>query len=80
MSDHIYGAYGVVYSYSAELRDTGKYGFLLPPDQIVPSGEEVFEGIKAIANQILSEQREAASVPALEVNQPLPQQPMMAVM
>ena len=25
-----------------ELRDTGMYGFLLPPDQIIPTGQEVF--------------------------------------
>lgn len=34
------------YSYAVELRDTGRYGFVLPPDQIVPSGEESFAGIK----------------------------------
>jgi len=38
--DWAYGALGVVYSYTPELRDTGSYGFLLPPAQIRPSGEE----------------------------------------
>ncbi|XP_065833342.1 carboxypeptidase B-like isoform X1 [Oscarella lobularis] len=27
--------------YTIELRDTGQYGFLLPPDQIIPNGEEM---------------------------------------
>lgn len=34
------------YSFAAELRDTGKFGFVLPADQIVPSGEEAFAGVK----------------------------------
>ncbi|OAA34208.1 carboxypeptidase [Metarhizium rileyi] len=34
------------YTFAAELRDTGEYGFVLPPDQIIPSGEEAFAGIK----------------------------------
>jgi len=29
---------GIKYSYTAELRDTGTYGFLLPANQIYPSG------------------------------------------
>ncbi|RCI15910.1 hypothetical protein L249_1762 [Ophiocordyceps polyrhachis-furcata BCC 54312] len=34
------------YAFATELRDTGASGFILPPDQIVPSGEEAFEGVK----------------------------------
>ena len=30
------------FSYGMELRDTGMYGFLLPPNQIIPTGQEVF--------------------------------------
>ncbi|ATY65742.1 carboxypeptidase A1 precursor [Cordyceps militaris] len=33
------------YTFTAELRDTGRYGFVLPPDQIRPSGEEAFAGV-----------------------------------
>ena len=34
------------YAWAVELRDTGRYGFVLPPEQIVPSGWEAWEGIK----------------------------------
>ena len=40
-SDWAYGSLGVVYSYTIELRDTGTFGFLLPSDQIIPTGQEV---------------------------------------
>ncbi|CAH1402678.1 unnamed protein product [Nezara viridula] len=40
---------GVKYSYTFELRDTGKHGFLLPASQIIPTGKEFFEAIKVIA-------------------------------
>ena len=32
--------------YTTELRDTGRYGFRLPPDQIIPSGEELWAAFK----------------------------------
>jgi murein tripeptide amidase MpaA len=35
-----YGQLGAVYSYTPELRDTGAYGFVLPANQIQPSGIE----------------------------------------
>jgi len=39
---------GIKYSYGVELRDKGDYGFLLPPDQIIPTGEEIFAGLVAM--------------------------------
>lgn len=51
-ADYTYGQCGVKYSYGVELRDTGEYGFLLPPDQIIPSGEEVFASVVAMAGFI----------------------------
>jgi hypothetical protein len=36
----------VKYSFSAELRDTGNSGFILPADQIYPSGIETWAGMK----------------------------------
>ena len=46
--DYIYGHLGVKYTFSMELRDTGKYGFLLPSKLIKPTAKEAFEGIKAM--------------------------------
>ncbi|XP_070578063.1 carboxypeptidase B-like [Ptychodera flava] len=44
----------IVYSYAVELRDTGRFGFLLPPDQIVPSGQETFAAVVATGVFILN--------------------------
>lgn len=35
-------------AFTYELRDTGEHGFLLPPEQIIPSGEEVMDSILTI--------------------------------
>lgn len=34
------GAYNVKYSYTVELRDSGRYGFILPANQIKEAGAE----------------------------------------
>ena len=46
--DFTYGALGIKYSFALELRDTGRYGFLLPSNQIAPTGKETFTGILAL--------------------------------
>lgn len=46
--DYTYGALKIKYSFALELRDRGKYGFLLPANQIIPTAMETFEGIKAM--------------------------------
>lgn len=38
--------------FTLELRDTGRYGFLLPPEQIIPTGEEVWEAIKEVLRHV----------------------------
>lgn len=53
-ADWTYGAAKIKYSYGVELRDTGKYGFLLPPDQIIPSGKETLEALIALANFVVN--------------------------
>ena len=50
--DWVYGELGVKYSYVVELRDTGRFAFLLPEDQILPTGEEMLEGLKTIAKYV----------------------------
>ncbi|KAK3085993.1 hypothetical protein FSP39_011818 [Pinctada imbricata] len=51
-TDWAYGEAGVKYSYAVELRDTGEYGFFLPSDQIVPTGNETLEALIALANYV----------------------------
>lgn len=48
-TDWVYDGAGV-YSWTIELRDTGAYGFVLPADQIIPTGEENFEAISTLAD------------------------------
>lgn len=45
---------GVAYSYTIELRDTGDYGFLLPPEQIVPTAQELTVGLKSLMESALA--------------------------
>ncbi|KAL1919542.1 uncharacterized protein VTP21DRAFT_2235 [Calcarisporiella thermophila] len=44
---------GVAYPYTLELRDKGRYGFVLPANQIIPSGEETLEGILTLLEYAL---------------------------
>ncbi|XP_018369901.1 PREDICTED: zinc carboxypeptidase-like [Trachymyrmex cornetzi] len=43
--DWVKGTYGTPITYTYELRDTGRYGFLLPADQIIPTGEEIMDSL-----------------------------------
>ncbi|KAF2892788.1 hypothetical protein ILUMI_13386 [Ignelater luminosus] len=40
----------IVYAY--ELRDTGRYGFILPPEQIIPSGEETLDSLVRLIHEV----------------------------
>ncbi|XP_069721491.1 carboxypeptidase B [Phaenicophaeus curvirostris] len=44
---------GIKYSFTFELRDTGRYGFLLPESQIKPTCDETMLAVKYIANYVL---------------------------
>ncbi|XP_075945750.1 carboxypeptidase A5 [Anarhichas minor] len=39
---------GIKYSYTFELRDTGRYGFILPASQILPTAQETWLALMAI--------------------------------
>uniref|UniRef100_A0A3P8T4B1 Carboxypeptidase A1 n=1 Tax=Amphiprion percula TaxID=161767 RepID=A0A3P8T4B1_AMPPE len=39
---------GIKYSYTFELRDTGRYGFILPANQIIPTSQETWLALMAI--------------------------------
>ncbi|KAM6320920.1 carboxypeptidase A2-like [Aegotheles albertisi] len=43
---------GIKYSYAFELRDTGRYGFLLPANQIIPAAEESWLGLMKIMEHV----------------------------
>ncbi|XP_015283640.1 PREDICTED: mast cell carboxypeptidase A-like [Gekko japonicus] len=46
---------GIKYSFAFELRDKGKYGFLLPESQIKPTCQEIVQAVKVIANYVLNQ-------------------------
>ncbi|KYN04252.1 Zinc carboxypeptidase A 1 [Cyphomyrmex costatus] len=46
--DWVKGNYGTPITYTYELRDQGRYGFLLPPNQIIPTGEETMDSLLAM--------------------------------
>lgn len=52
--DWTYGVLNIQYSYGVELRPhyNGSHGFLIPPDQIKPSGVETLAAVKAISREI----------------------------
>jgi len=50
--DWIYEKLNVKLSFAFELRDNGHYGHLLPKQFILPTAHEIWEGIKAILNNI----------------------------
>lgn len=51
--DWFYHEMNVKYSYQIKLRDTGTYGFLLPPDWIVPQGEEILHAVMHLGRSIM---------------------------
>jgi murein tripeptide amidase MpaA len=51
--DWLYREFGLVDSYGVELRDHGWYQFLLPTNQILPTGEENFDGLLAVIQSII---------------------------
>ncbi|XP_072945063.1 uncharacterized protein [Epargyreus clarus] len=43
---------GIKYTYTIELRDTGRYGFVLPTTQIIPVAQESLAGLRVLAKQL----------------------------
>nr|XP_022920402.1 zinc carboxypeptidase-like [Onthophagus taurus]XP_022920403.1 zinc carboxypeptidase-like [Onthophagus taurus] len=49
--DWVKGVFRTRITYTYELRDTGRHGFLLPADQIIPSGEETMDSLVTIMDE-----------------------------
>jgi extracellular matrix protein 14 len=71
--DFFYHELKVRYSYQIKLRDTGSYGFLLPKENIIPTGEEMLDALLYFGRFMLGEvgivnQEQPAKIvkPALE--------------
>ncbi|XP_035741205.1 zinc carboxypeptidase-like [Vespa mandarinia] len=50
--DWIKGTLRKQIAYTYELRDTGKYGFILPANQIIPTGEETMDSLVAMFQEV----------------------------
>ena len=47
------GTLGIPYTYTIELPDTGRFGFLLPASRIESVGKEAFVGIEAMVRELV---------------------------
>ncbi|XP_055307072.1 zinc carboxypeptidase-like [Sitodiplosis mosellana] len=52
--DWVYDSLNVPITYFFEFRDTGRYGFVLPANQIIPNSLEVIDGLKAMIKEAKS--------------------------
>ncbi|KAK3859034.1 hypothetical protein Pcinc_034809 [Petrolisthes cinctipes] len=43
---------GIPFTFSLELRDKGKFGFILPKEEIEPTGREFFQAMKTVSEEV----------------------------
>ncbi|XP_022105122.1 carboxypeptidase B-like [Acanthaster planci] len=48
------GKLRIPYAYAVELPDVGRYGFLMPPRYIIPTGEETLEAVKVMGHGVMA--------------------------
>jgi len=53
-TDYLAGVFRKPVVYLYELRDEGQYAFLLPPEQIIPTGQETLDSLVALFTETLS--------------------------
>ena len=69
--DWFYHEMKVKYSFQIKLRDTGSYGFLLPKENIIPTGNEILDAVLYLGRFMLGEVGIVAGAPtAQEDEQP----------
>jgi len=52
--DWAHGEVGIYFATTIELRDTGAYGFLLPPEQIIPTAEETWAFHTTVIRELMN--------------------------
>lgn len=57
-ADWAHGVADIGFVTSMELRDTGSYGFILPPEQIIPTAEETWAFHTSVIRDLMQAQEE----------------------
>lgn len=60
--DYIYAKTTAWAAIAIEGRDTGRHGFILPPDQIIPQGEEIWMLFRQMAKAVQTEWTEQSAI------------------
>lgn len=68
--DWFYHEMKVRYSFQIKLRDTGSYGFLLPKENIIPTGEEILDAVLYLGRFMLGEIGFNAEAPSAKPERP----------
>ncbi|KAF1961631.1 putative metallocarboxypeptidase ECM14 [Byssothecium circinans] len=71
MLDYFYHELKIKYSFQIKLRDTGSYGFLLPKENIVPTGKEIVDAIHYLGRFMLGEIGVMADAPNAQPEKPM---------